>query len=119
LNADSEQSREQDDSLQTEFLAFVMLRLCSPVQERDDVLCHLRRGGGGAYGWLISTTQATSSTAGPLTVIVLNKAIEQDTSHGDGTTGEVRVVVHAIADLNTGGRIHVTGQKREDVVLGK
>jgi hypothetical protein len=97
LNTDSEQSREQDNGLQTESLALVVLRLCSPVQEGDNIFGHLRCGGGG-------------------TVIVLDNAIKQDTSHGDGATREVRVVVHALTDLNTSGRINVTGQEREDVV---
>lgn len=41
VNADSEQGREQDDSLQTESLALIVLGLGSPVQEGDDVLGHL------------------------------------------------------------------------------
>ena len=41
VNADGEQGREQDDSFQTESLAFVVLGFGSPVQERDDVLGHL------------------------------------------------------------------------------
>lgn len=48
VNAESKQGREYDDSLESESLAFVVLRLGRPVQEGDDVLGHLRRRGRGA-----------------------------------------------------------------------
>lgn len=52
-----------------------------------------------------------------LTIFILDQAIEQDTGHGDGTTWEVGVVVHALTNFNSRGRIDVAGQEREDVVL--
>ena len=52
-----------------------------------------------------------------LTIVVLDDAVEEDTSHGDGPAGEVRVVVHALTDLNTSGWVDVTGQEGVDVVL--
>ena len=47
VNANREQGREQDDSFQTKSFAFVVLGFGSPVEERDDVLGHLRRRGRG------------------------------------------------------------------------
>ena len=35
------QRREEDDSLDTDLFAFVMLRLGCPTQEISNVLCHL------------------------------------------------------------------------------
>ena len=52
-----------------------------------------------------------------LAIVVLNKTIEQDTGHGDSVAREIWVVVHSLTDLETGRRIPVPGQEREDVVL--
>lgn len=52
-----------------------------------------------------------------LTILVLHEAVEQNTRHGDSVTREVRVVVHALTDLEPGRRIPVTGKQCEDVVL--
>ena len=41
IQTDCCQCREEDDSLQPDLLAFVMLWLSSPVQERNNVLGHL------------------------------------------------------------------------------
>ena len=54
-----------------------------------------------------------------LTVVILDEAVEEDTSHRYGVTGEVRVVVHSLTDLEASRRIGVTSQECEDVVLGK
>ena len=51
------------------------------------------------------------------TIVILNEAVKEDTSHGNGVAGEVGVVVHAITDLETSRGIPVAGQEREDVVL--
>lgn len=52
-----------------------------------------------------------------LTILILDQAVEEDTSHGNGVTGEVRVVVHALANLKSSRRVHVAGEQGEDVVL--
>jgi hypothetical protein len=52
-----------------------------------------------------------------LTIIVLDQTVEQDTGHGDSSTREVGVVVHALSDFNTSRRVDVTGEEGEDVVL--
>lgn len=51
------------------------------------------------------------------TIVILDKTVKQHTSHGNSTTGEVGVIVHAIPNLNTRRRVHVTGQERKHVVL--
>lgn len=63
-NADSEQTRQKGDSLDTHLLAVIHLRLGRPVKELNNVLGHLGGGGGGA-------------------ILVLNNAIEQNTAHGN------------------------------------
>lgn len=83
--------------LHTHLLPLVMFRLGSPRQESNNILRHLR-----------------SSSRG--TVIVLDETVEQDSGHGDTTTGEVRVVVHALSDLDTSGRVAVASKQRVDVV---
>ena len=98
VDGDGGESSEKDDGLDTGLLALIVLRLGSPVQERDDVLgklCSGRRG----------------------TILVLDEAVEDDTGHGDGTAGEVRVVVHALTDLDASGWVDVAGQESVDVVL--
>ena len=52
-----------------------------------------------------------------LTILVLNETVEENTSHGNGVTREVRVVVHTVTDFETSRRVGVTGKEREDVVL--
>ena len=47
VQADRSQCRKEDDGLQTDLLPFIVLGLRSPVQERHDVLGHLRSSGGG------------------------------------------------------------------------
>ena len=98
VDGDRGECGEEDDGLDTSLLALVVLRLGCPVQERDDVLRELRGRRRGA-------------------VLVLDEAVEDDTGHGDGATGEVRVVVHALTDLDTSGRVDVAGQERVDVIL--
>ena len=47
VETDGSQSGEKNDSLETNLLAVVVLRLGCPVEECDDIFCHLGRGGGG------------------------------------------------------------------------
>lgn len=56
---------------------------------------------------------------GHTTIIIFNQTIEQDSSHGNGTTRKIRVVVHTLADFDTSGWINVTCQKGEDIILRK
>lgn len=87
-----------NENLESHALAVVHLRLGSPVEELDDVLGHLRGGGGGL-------------------VFVLDKIVVENTSHGNAGTGEVGVEVEAGTNLGTRGRLlRVTGQQGEDVV---
>lgn len=51
------------------------------------------------------------------TVLVLNETVEQDTGHSKGTTGEVRVVVQALSNLDTRWWVDVASEQREQVVL--
>lgn len=83
--------------LHAHLLPLVMFRLRSPRQESDDILSHLRSSSGS-------------------TVIVLDETVEQDSGHGNTTTGEVGVVVHAFSNLDTSGGVAVTGKQRVDVV---
>ena len=92
------QEGENGQGLHTHLLTLVHLRLSSPAEEDGDILGHLGGGGGGA-------------------VLVLDQAIVQDTGHTNGSTGEVRVEVKTLTDLNTSWGILVTGQEGEDVVL--
>jgi hypothetical protein len=52
-----------------------------------------------------------------LTIIVLDETVVQYSGHGDTASGEVRVVVHALGDLDTWWRVDVAGKKGVDVVL--
>lgn len=81
----------------SQLVSLVKLRLGSPVEEGRDILGHLRRGSGGS-------------------IVVLDQSIVEDSSHTESSSGEVRVVVKTLSDLNTSRRINVTSQEREDVV---
>lgn len=48
VQAHGSQSREEDNSLQTNLLPLIVLGLRRPVQERDNILRHLRRCSGSA-----------------------------------------------------------------------
>jgi hypothetical protein len=97
-NAHGEQNTANGHDLPAHALAVVHLGLSGPVEELDNILGHLRGGGGGA-------------------VLVLDKAVVENTGHGDTSTGEVRVEVEARGDDGARRRLlRVTGQKREDVV---
>ena len=50
-------------------------------------------------------------------VIVFHKTIKEDASHSNGHPREVRVIVHALADLDTSRRVDVARQESVDVVL--
>lgn len=54
---------------------------------------------------------------GVFTIFILNNAIKENASHGDGTTGEVRVVVHAFTNFDTSRGVNVTGEQSKDVIL--
>jgi len=51
------------------------------------------------------------------TIVVFDKAVEENAGHRDSTAGEERIVVHAFTDFDTSGGVDVTSEKREDVVL--
>ena len=51
------------------------------------------------------------------TVIVLNETVEENTSHGNSVTREVRVIVHTITNLEARRGVAVTGKEREYIVL--
>lgn len=51
------------------------------------------------------------------TILVFDQTIKEHASHGNSTTREIRVVVHAIANFNTSGRVNVASQKGENIVL--
>jgi hypothetical protein len=78
-NAHGEQNTANGHDLPAHALAVVHLGLSGPVEELDNILGHLRGGGGGA-------------------VLVLDKAVVENTGHGDTSTGEVRVEVEARGD---------------------
>ncbi|KAH3677164.1 hypothetical protein WICPIJ_009033 [Wickerhamomyces pijperi] len=102
LNVDRDQVKrgKNNDGLQTQLLSFIVVWFGGPVQEGGDVLGHL---GGGGWG----------------TIFVLNQVVKQDSTHGNGTTWEVWVVVGAWWQDNTSWRlVWVTGQKGKDVVTG-
>lgn len=97
-NTHGEQNGANSHDLPAHALALVHLRLGAPVEELNNVLGHLGSGGRGA-------------------ILVLDKAVVENTGHGDTGTGEVGVEVEA--GLNNGARrrlLRVTSQKREDVV---
>lgn len=97
-NAHGEQNTANGHDLPAHALALVHLGLSGPVEELDNILGHLRGGGSGA-------------------VLVLDKAVVKDTSHGNTGTGEVRVEVEARGDDGASrGLLRVTGKKGEDVV---
>lgn len=89
-----------DQGLDTQSLSFVVFWFRGPVEEGGNILGHL---GGGGRG----------------TVFVFNQVIKQNSTHGNGTTWEVRVVVGAWWQLDTGRRlVRVTSQQGEDVIAG-
>lgn len=45
------------------------------------------------------------------TIVVLYDTVVEDTSHGNGTTREVRIVVEALTDFNASRCVNVTGQQ--------
>ncbi|CAF3550919.1 unnamed protein product [Fusarium graminearum] len=97
-DADSPKGGRDNKNLHTHSLSVVHLRLGSPVEELNDILGHLRGGGGGP-------------------ILVFDKALVEDTSHSDTGTGEVGVEVHAGGDLDTSGRLlGVTSEQAEDVI---
>lgn len=97
-NADGEQNAANGHDLPAHALTLVHLRLGGPVKELDNILGHLGGGGRGA-------------------VLVLDKTVVENTSHGDTGAGEVRVEVEAGGnDGARRGLLGVTGQKREDIV---
>lgn len=97
-DADGPQRRSDNQNLQTHLLAVIHLRLGGPVEEFNNVLGHLRGGGRGL-------------------ILVLNKAVVENTSHTNTSSREVRVEVHARGDLSAGRRLlGVTSQQAEDVV---
>jgi hypothetical protein len=98
VEADSAERGENDDGLDTSLLPLVVFGLGSPGKELDNVLGHLRGGSGGS-------------------ILVFYNTVEKNTGHRDSSTGEVRVVVHALTNFDTSRRVNVTRQKREDVVL--
>ena len=52
-----------------------------------------------------------------LTVVILDEAVEQNTSHRNGVAREVGVVVHALTNLEASRGIPVASEERKDVVL--
>jgi hypothetical protein len=97
-NAHGEQNTANGHDLPAHALTLVHLGLGSPVEELNNVLGHLRGGGRG-------------------TVLVLDKTVIKNTSHGDTGTGEVRVEVEARGNNSARRRLlRVTGKKGEDVV---
>lgn len=98
IQRDSSKSREQDDGLDTSLLALVVFGLSRPVKESDNILGHLGCCSGSA-------------------VWVLDELVEEHTSHGDGVTREVSIVVHAVTDLEARRGVGVAGKEREDVIL--
>jgi hypothetical protein len=51
------------------------------------------------------------------TIIVFDKAIEEQARHSNSTAREVWIVVHPFAYFDTSRRINITSKKREQVVL--
>jgi len=51
------------------------------------------------------------------TVIIFDETIEKNTSHRNGPAREVGVVIHTFTDFNTSRGVHITSQKRENIVL--
>lgn len=51
------------------------------------------------------------------TIFVLDEIVPKDTRHGDGTTREVRVVVHSVTNFNASRGVYITSQQGEYVVL--
>lgn len=116
VQAEGEEGGEQDDGLDADLLALVVLGLGGPVEEGDNVLGHLGRRRGSA--WLTSVSEAEGASKQEVrTVIVLDKAVKQHTGHTDGTTREEGVVVHPLTDLDTGRGVDVAREQRENVVL--
>lgn len=97
-NRQQYETREDDGGLHTHLFTLVVFRLSSPRQEGNNVLGHLGSGGGS-------------------TVLIFNKTVKQNTSHGNSATREVRVVVQTFTDFDTSWGIHVTSKEGEDVVL--
>ena len=97
VEGDSSESREDDDGLDTVLLSLVVLRLSGPAEESDNVLGHLRSGSRS-------------------TVIILDQTVKENTGHGDGTTGEEGVVVHALTDFNASRGVDVTSEKGKDII---
>jgi len=97
VQADSSQGREENDSLQSNLFALIMLWFSSPMEESDDILGHLR-------GRCRST------------VLVLDQSVKKDTCHGYSATGEEWIIVHSVADFNAGRGVDVASEKREDVI---
>lgn len=52
-----------------------------------------------------------------LTVFVFNYSVKKDARHGYCAAREEWIVVHAVANFDTGRRIDVASEKGEDVVL--
>ena len=98
IQRDSSKSREQDDGLDTSLLALVVFGLSRPVKESDNILRHLGCCSGSA-------------------VWVLDELVEEHTSHGDGVTMEVSIVVHTVTDFETSRRITVSSEEGKDIVL--
>ena len=116
IQTDGSQHREQDDSLQTDLLALIMFWLSSPVQKCDDIFRHLRGGSGGFLQTGSFRFEGNSEYHG-LTILILNKTVKQDASHGNSVSREVRVVIHAFTNFKSSGRVSIASKKGEDVVL--
>lgn len=52
-----------------------------------------------------------------LTVLVLYYPVKKDACHGYSATGEKWVIIHSIADFDTGWGVDIAGEKRKYVVL--
>jgi hypothetical protein len=117
IQADQSECREDDDSLNSVFLPFIMLRLCSPAQEGRDVFCHLGGGSGGTCDIPLLSYDWQGRQYVLLTIIILYQTVKQNTCHGYSAAREVRIVVHALSNFDPGRGIHVTSQNGEHVVL--
>ena len=120
VHTERSQSGEENDGLEARLLPLVVLGLRCPAQESNDVLGHLRRRSRRAY---IRQKRGKCSfmllDRGEIlrTVFVFNEAVEENACHRDGVAREVRVVVHAVTNLEAGRRVRVASKESEDVVL--
>ena len=94
----SHQNPQHAQTLDGHLLPHVVLGARGPGQEGAHVLAQLGEGGGGA-------------------VIVLDDLVVEGRRHADGSTGEVRVEVLSLPQLDAGRWVAVAVQQVVDVVL--